>query len=258
VLVDAHVNFSHKDLIQDIDIIIREAKENKVNRLLAVNSNLYDFEKDLSLVDKYSFIDLSIGHHPCICKEIDLKELEEILDLHLTNNRGKIKVVGETGLDYSYDVPHINQIKSLELHIEKAIKFKLPILIHVRDAFDDLIDILSKHRRDLSNILIHCFTGDDNQAEKLIDLDCYFSITGIMTFKNADKLRNTIKKLPIEKIFFETDSPYLTPIPMRGKVNNPSYLRHIVEFYCQLTNQEFAKIADISTKNYERFLSCQS
>jgi len=258
VLVDAHVNFSHKDLIQDIDIIIREAKENKVNRLLAVNSNLYDFEKDLSLVDKYSFIDLSIGHHPCICKEIDLKELEEILDLHLTNNRGKIKVVGETGLDYSYDVPHINQIKSLELHIEKAIKFKLPILIHVRDAFDDLIDILSKHRRDLSNILIHCFTGDDNQAEKLIDLDCYFSITGIMTFKNADKLRNTIKKLPIEKIFFETDSPYLTPMPLRGKVNRPSFLRHIVEFYCQLTNQEFAKIADISTNNYESFLSCQA
>lgn len=258
MLVDAHVNFSHKDLIQDIDIIIREAKENKVNRLLAVNSNLYDFEKDLSLVDKYSFIDLSIGHHPCICKEIDLKELEEILDLHLTNNRGKIKVVGETGLDYSYDVPHINQIKSLELHIEKAIKFKLPILIHVRDAFDDLIDILSKHRRDLSNILIHCFTGDDNQAEKLIDLDCYFSITGIMTFKNADKLRNTIKKLPIEKIFFETDSPYLTPMPLRGKVNHPSFLRHIVEFYCQLTNQEFAKIADISTNNYESFLSCQA
>ncbi len=258
MLVDAHVNFSHKDLIQDIDIIIREAKENKVNRLLAVNSNLYDFEKDLSLVDKYSFIDLSIGHHPCICKEIDLKELEEILDLHLTNNRGKIKVVGETGLDYSYDVPHINQIKSLELHIEKAIKFKLPILIHVRDAFDDLIDILSKHRRDLSNILIHCFTGDDNQAEKLIDLDCYFSITGIMTFKNADKLRNTIKKLPIEKIFFETDSPYLTPMPLRGKVNRPSFLRHIVEFYCQLTNQEFAKIADISTNNYESFLSCQA
>jgi len=258
VLVDAHVNFSHKDLIQDIDIIIREAKENKVNRLLAVNSNLYDFEKDLSLVDKYSFIDLSIGHHPCICKEIDLKELEEILDLHLTNNRGKIKVVGETGLDYSYDVPHINQIKSLELHIEKAIKFKLPILIHVRDAFDDLIDILSKHRRDLSNILIHCFTGDDNQAEKLIDLDCYFSITGIMTFKNADKLRNTIKKLPIEKIFFETDSPYLTPMPLRGKVNRPSFLRHIVEFYCQLTNQEFAKIADVSTNNYESFLSCQA
>ena len=258
MLVDAHVNFSHKDLIQDIDIIIREAKENKVNRLLAVNSNLYDFEKDLSLVDKYSFIDLSIGHHPCICKEIDLKELEEILDLHITNNRGKIKVVGETGLDYSYDVSHINQIKSLELHIEKAIKFKLPILIHVRDAFDDLIDILSKHRRDLSNILIHCFTGDDNQAEKLIDLDCYFSITGIMTFKNADKLRNTIKKLPIEKIFFETDSPYLTPMPLRGKVNHPSFLRHIVEFYCQLTNQEFAKIADISTNNYESFLSCQA
>ncbi len=258
MLVDAHVNFSHKDLINQVDLIIQEARENEINRLLAVNSNLYDFEKDLNLVNKYSFIDLSIGHHPCICTEIDLDKFEEILETNLLNNNGKIKVVGETGLDYSYDVPHINQIKSLELHIEKAIKFKLPILIHVRDAFDDLIDILSKHRRDLSNILIHCFTGDDNQAEKLIDLDCYFSITGIMTFKNAEKLRNTIKKLPIEKIFFETDSPYLTPIPMRGKVNNPSYLRHIVEFYCQLTNQEFAKIADISTKNYERFLSCQS
>ena len=257
MLTDAHVNFSHKDLINSVDQIITEGREGGVARFLAVNSNIYDIETDYNLVKNYDFVDLTIGHHPYLCNEVDENSLRDLFNKHLKNYKDKIKIIGETGLDFSYDVNPTNQIKSFKLHIETAIKNELPILIHVRDAFEETYKIISEHKSELKTVLIHCFTGDDEYAEKFINLDCYFSITGIITFKNAEKLRSTIKKLPKNKIFFETDAPYLTPVPMRGEINKPSLLRHIIEYYCELTKEDFSNIANISTKNYERFISCQ-
>jgi len=256
VLTDAHVNFSHKDLINSVDQIITEGREGGVTRFLAVNSNLYEIETDYNLVKNYDFVDLSIGHHPYLCNEVDKDNFEALLKKNIDSYKNKIKVIGETGLDFSYDVKPINQIKSFKLHIESAIKNNLPILIHVRDAFEETYNILSDYKSELKTVLIHCFTGDDNYAEKFVNLGCYFSITGIITFKNAEKLRETIKKLPKNKIFFETDAPYLTPVPMRGEINKPSLLKHIVEYYSKLTEQDFDDIAQISSKNYERFISC--
>ena len=257
MLTDAHVNFSHKDLINSVDQIITEGREGGVTRFLAVNSNLYEIETDYNLVKNYDFVDLSIGHHPYLCNEVDVDNFEALLQKHIDSCKNKIKVIGETGLDFSYDVKPINQIKSFKLHIESAIKNNLPILIHVRDAFEETYNILSDYKSELKTVLIHCFTGDDNYAEKFMNLGCYFSITGIITFKNAEKLRGTIKKLPKNKIFFETDAPYLTPVPMRGEINKPSLLKHIVEYYSELTEEDFDDIAQISSKNYERFISCQ-
>ena len=257
MLTDAHVNFSHKDLINSVDQIITEGREGGVTRFLAVNSNLYEIETDYNLVKNYDFVDLSIGHHPYLCNEVDEDNFEALIENYIDSYKNKIKVIGETGLDFSYDVKPINQIKSFKLHIESAIKNNLPILIHVRDAFEETYDILSDYKSELKTVLIHCFTGDDNYAEKFVNLGCYFSITGIITFKNAEKLRGTIKKLPKNKIFFETDAPYLTPVPMRGEINKPSLLKHIVEYYSELTEEDFDDIAQISSKNYERFISCQ-
>ena len=257
MLTDAHVNFSHKDLINSVDQIITEGREGGVTRFLAVNSNLYEIENDYNLVKNYDFVDLSIGHHPYLCNEVDKDNFEALLKKNIDSYKNKIKVIGETGLDFSYDVKPINQIKSFKLHIESAIKNNLPILIHVRDAFEETYDILSDYKSELKTVLIHCFTGDDNYADKFLNLGCYFSITGIITFKNAEKLRGTIKKLPKNKIFFETDAPYLTPVPMRGEINKPSLLKHIVEYYSELTEEDFDDIAQISSKNYERFISCQ-
>ena len=257
MLTDAHVNFSHKDLINSVDQIITEGREGGVTRFLAVNSNLYEIETDYNLVKNYDFVDLSIGHHPYLCNEVDKDNFEALLKKNIDSYKNKIKVIGETGLDFSYDVKPINQIKSFKLHIESAIKNNLPILIHVRDAFEETYNILSDYKSELKTVLIHCFTGDDNYAEKFVNLGCYFSITGIITFKNAEKLRGTIKKLPKNKIFFETDAPYLTPVPMRGEINKPSLLKHIVEYYSKLTEEDFDDIAQISSKNYERFISCQ-
>ena len=257
MLTDAHVNFSHKDLINSVDQIITEGREGGVARFLAVNSNIYDIETDYNLIKNYDFVDLTIGHHPYLCDEVDENSFRDLFNKHLKNYKDKIKIIGETGLDFSYDANPANQIKSFKLHIETAIKNELPILIHVRDAFEETYEIISEHKSELKTVLIHCFTGDDEYAEKFINLDCYFSITGIITFKNAEKLRSTIKKLPKNKIFFETDAPYLTPVPMRGEINKPSLLRHIIEYYCELTKEDFSNIANISTKNYERFISCQ-
>ena len=257
MLTDAHVNFSHKDLINSVDQIITEGREGGVTRFLAVNSNLYEIETDYNLVKNYDFVDLSIGHHPYLCNEVDKDNFEALLKKNIDSYKNKIKVIGETGLDFSYDIKPINQIKSFKLHIESAIKNNLPILIHVRDAFEETYNILSDYKSELKTVLIHCFTGDDNYAEKFVNLGCYFSITGIITFKNAEKLRGTIKKLPKNKIFFETDAPYLTPVPMRGEINKPSLLKHIVEYYSELTEEDFDDIAQISSKNYERFISCQ-
>ena len=257
MLTDAHVNFSHKDLINSVDQIITEGREGGVTRFLAVNSNLYEIETDYNLVKNYDFVDLSIGHHPYLCNEVDEDNFEALLEKNIDSYKNKIKVIGETGLDFSYDVKPINQIKSFKLHIESSIKNNLPILIHVREAFEETYNILSDYKSELKTVLIHCFTGDDNYAEKFVNLGCYFSITGIITFKNAEKLRGTIKKLPKNKIFFETDAPYLTPVPMRGEINKPSLLKHIVEYYSELTEEDFDDIAQISSKNYERFISCQ-
>ena len=257
MLTDAHVNFSHKDLINSVDQIITEGREGGVTRYLAVNSNLYEIQTDYNLVKNYDFVDLSIGHHPYLCNEVDVDNFEALLQKHIDSYKNKIKVIGETGLDFSYDVKPINQIKSFKLHIESSIKNNLPILIHVRDAFEETYNILSDYKSELKTVLIHCFTGDDNYAEKFANLGCYFSITGIITFKNAEKLRGTIKKLPKNRIFFETDAPYLTPVPMRGEINKPSLLKHIVEYYSELTEEDFDDIAQISSKNYERFISCQ-
>ena len=257
MLTDAHVNFSHKDLINSVDQIITEGREGGVARFLAVNSNIYDIETDYNLVKNYDFVDLTIGHHPYLCNEVDENSFRTLFNKHLKNYKDKIKIIGETGLDFSYDVNPTNQIKSFKLHIETAIKNELPILIHVRDAFEETYEIISEHKSELKTVLIHCFTGDDEYAEKFNNLDCYFSITGIITFKSAEKLRSTIKKLPKNKIFFETDAPYLTPVPMRGEINKPSLLRHIIEYYCEITKEDFSNIANISTKNYERFISCQ-
>ena len=257
MLTDAHVNFSHKDLINSVDQIITEGREGGVTRFLAVNSNLYEIETDYNLIKNYDFVDLSIGHHPYLCNEVDKDNFEALLKKNIDSYKNKIKVIGETGLDFSYDVKPINQIKSFKLHIESAIKNNLPILIHVRDAFEETYNILSDYKSELKTVLIHCFTGDDNYADKFLNLGCYFSIIGIITFKNAEKLRGTVKKLPKNKIFFETDAPYLAPVPMRGEINKPSLLKHIVKYYSELTEEDFEDIAHISSKNYERFISCQ-
>ncbi len=253
-LIDGHVNFGHELLAEKSKEIIKESYENNIIGMLCVNSNLSEFSNDLSIVNDHKAIDMTIGHHPNYVDQIDIKEIEIILNRNLKEN-SKIVAVGETGLDFYYKANKSKQIESLEVHFEKAIQYNKTVLIHMRDSEDAIFPILSKYRSKVPQILIHCFTGSDDFASKCINLDCYYSISGIITFKNAEKLRGTIKKLPVNRIIFETDSPYLTPDPYRGKINYPKYLNLILEKYCEVLSISPKEMASRSNDNYNKLFN---
>ena len=189
-----------------------------------------------------------------IIKTVSLIFLDRFVGINLKDNP-KIVAVGETGLDFYYNANKSKQIESLEAHFEKASQYSKAVLIHMRDSEEEIFPILDKYRSRVPQILIHCFTGSDEFADKCMDLDCYYSISGIITFKNAEKLRNTIKKLPIDRIIFETDSPYLTPDPHRGKTNYPKYLKLILEKYCEILAINAKEMATRSNDNYNQLFS---
>ncbi len=253
-LIDGHVNFGHELLSNNSKEIIKESIENKIIGMLCVNSNLSEFSNDLLIVKDYKNIDITIGHHPNYVDQLNIKEMELVLDRNLKEN-SKIVAVGETGLDFHYDANRSKQIESLEAHFEKACQFNKAVLIHMRDSENEILPILTRYRSKVPQNLIHCFTGSDDFADKCISLDCYYSISGIITFKNAEKLRSTIKKLPINRIIFETDSPYLTPDPYRGKTNYPKYLNLILEKYCEILSLNPEEMASISNNNYNKLFS---
>lgn len=253
-LIDSHVNFGHELLANKSKEIIKESVENEIIGMLCVNSNLSEFSKDLSIVIDYETIDITIGQHPNYVDEIPINDIKTILNNNLKNN-SKIVAVGETGLDFHYNANKTKQIESLEAHFEMASQYDKAVLIHMRDSEDEIFPILDRYRSRVPQILIHCFTGSDEFANKCMDLDCYYSISGIITFKNAEKLRNTIKKLPIDRIIFETDSPYLTPDPHRGKTNYPKYLKLILEKYCEIMAINTKEMATRSNDNYNKLFS---
>ena len=251
-LIDSHVNFGHELLKNSVSDICKDALENNIERILSINSNIYEFQKDINLIKGFNFVDITLGHHPNNTLDIKPEEIKTLLNENIKKFKDRIVGIGETGLDYHYDIPKNKQIESLEIHLDAASVYNLPCIIHMRDAEEDMIKILTKYSKKIGDILIHCFTGSEEFAKKCIDLGCFFSLSGIITFKNANKLRDTIKILPIKKIIFETDSPYLTPVPLRGRINKPSYLKIIVEKYCEITGNDYINTCEISTYNYKK------
>ena len=250
--IDSHVNFGHDLLKDDVERICQESLSEGIERMLCINSNLKNFKHDFELVKDHNFIDISVGHHPNSANEIETKEISDFISEYIKNFKNKIVGIGETGLDYHYQIPRIKQIECFEIHLDLASKFQLPVIVHMRDAEEDMIDILNKFRSKLPNILIHCFTGSQKFANQCIEMDCYFSLSGIITFKNADILRNVIKTLPLNRVIFETDSPYLTPDPFRGKTNEPKYLKTIIEKYSKIMSIDTEIIKEESTSNYKK------
>ena len=251
-LIDSHVNFGHELLKNSVSDICKEALENNIERILSINSNIFEFQKDINLIKDFNFVDITLGHHPNNTLNTNAEEIKRLLNENIKKFEDRIVGIGETGLDYHYNIPKNKQIECFKAHLDVASAHNLPCVIHMRDAETDMIEILSEYSKKLGKILIHCFTGSEEFAEKCIDLDCFFSLSGIITFKNANKLRETIKILPFERIIFETDSPYLTPDPYRGKVNKPGYLKIIIEKYCEITGNDYLTTSKISTNNYKK------
>ena len=238
-MIDSHCHLDHDPLFSNLDDVLERSKKVGLKKLLTICTTLQSFEIIKELVKKDDIIFGTYGIHPHEAKN-DKISSKLIIDQIKKNE--KIIGIGETGLDFYYNhSDRVDQINSFEEHIKAAIALNIPLIIHSREAEEDMYQILNKFKKDNLKILMHCFTGSKKFAEKLLDLNAYFSASGIITFKNSIDLQETFRFIPLEKILIETDSPYLAPVPNRGKKNEPSFIK--------FTAEKLASIKDISTEN---------
>jgi len=254
IIVDSHCHLDMLTEHDSTDNIIKRAIESNVHYLQTICTRLDEFEKILSIAKKYDNVFASVGIHPSEVKEVTLAET-----LVQLATDAKVIGLGETGLDYFYNKELDHQLLqrySFQQHIIAAQENKLPVIIHTRDAEEDTYNILveNKKHKEFPG-LIHCFTASKEFAAKMLDLGMYISISGIVTFKNAENIREALKYIPIERILVETDSPYLAPVPKRGKTNEPSYTRYVVEYLAELKGISAEKMAQQTTDNFFQLFS---
>ena len=250
MIIDSHCHLDYEPLISDINKIILNAKKNNVTNLLTIGTSLESSKRVLEIVEKYENIYGAIGIHPNSTTN-NLSDLNELVDIKKKSK--KIIAFGETGLDYFYKRSEKNdQIQSFEKHIEFAISEKVPVIIHTRDADKDTISIIKKYYTK-TKFLIHCFTGSLDFVKNLLDLECLISFSGIITFKKSTDLRNVVKYVPMEKMLIETDSPYLSPDPLRGKSNEPANVKIVAENIALIKEISFEEVANLTTSNFKKF-----
>ena len=250
MIIDSHCHLDYEPLINDINKVLLNAKNNNISHLLTIGTGLDSSKKVFDIVEKYENIYGSIGIHPNSTTN-HLADLDELLSIKKKSK--KIIAFGETGLDYFYKRSEKkDQLYSFEKHIELAISEKVPVIIHTRDAEEDTLSIIKKYHLK-SKFLIHCFTGGLEFAKKLLELGCLISFSGIITFKKSSDLRNVVKYVPIEKMLIETDSPYLSPDPFRGKSNEPANVKIVAETVASIKQITFEEVASSTTKNFKNF-----
>ena len=254
--IDSHCHINFPELHKKIHNVLDNMKENKISHALCVSVTLDKVEEILKLTKQHSNIYASVGVHP------DYEDITEpdIDILFKYSQDKKVVAIGETGLDYFRLKGDLSwQRDRFRTHIRAAIKSKLPLIIHTRNAREDTINIMREEDAKSATGVMHCFTESYEMARKAIDLGFYISFSGIITFKNANDLRDTVKKIPIENILIETDSPYLAPVPKRGKLNEPSNVIYVAEKIAELKNIPVEKVAEITTNNFfDLFNKCKT
>ena len=254
-MIDSHCHLDHEPLYNNLDEILKRSKDVGIEKLLTICTTLESFKKIKFLVDKDNIIYGTFGIHPHETKNNKVTA-SQIIDEIKANK--KIIGSGETGLDFYYNYSEkTDQIKSLEEHINAAIKLKIPLIIHSRYAEDETLEIFNKYKNFDLKILMHCFTGSKNFAEKLLDLNAYFSASGIITFKNSIDLQETFKFIPLEKVLIETDSPYLAPVPNRGKKNEPSFVKYTAEKLADIKDISKSELIKATTSNFNDLFICK-
>ena len=250
MIIDSHCHLNYKPMALSLKETIDRANKDGVKYLLTISTEDKSYDKILNIISKNKCVFGSYGIHPHEAKNHRLIKSEDIIKKVRLNK--KIIGIGESGLDFYYNhSDKKDQIKCFEEHIIAAQNTQLPLIVHTRNAESETLEILkSKLKVKNFKVLIHCFTGSKEFAFKLLDLGAYISASGVVTFKKSEDLANTFKEMPNDKILVETDSPYLAPVPLRGKPNEPSYIIHTVKFLSKLKNISFEDFSKITTKNF--------
>ncbi len=252
-MIDSHCHLDHEPLFNDLENILKRSKEVGIEKLLTICTTFESFVKIKQLVKKDDIIFGTYGIHPHEAKN-DKVTKKLIIDEISANE--KIIGIGETGLDFYYNFSDKkDQIKSFEEHIKASIELKIPLIIHSRNAEDEMLEIFNEYKKHDLKILMHCFTGSKKFAESLLDLNAYFSASGIITFKNSTDLQETFKSIPLEKTLIETDSPYLAPVPNRGKKNEPSFVRFTAEKLAQIKDIPIPELVKSTTSNFNKLFN---
>ena len=250
MIIDSHCHLNYEPLSLSLKDTIKRANNDGVEYLLTISTEEKSFDKILNIISNNKCVYGSYGIHPHEAKHHQsIKSVDIVNKINLSN---KIIGIGESGLDFFYNYSDKkDQIRCFEEHIVAAQQTQVPLIVHTRNAEIETFEILKKKLKEKDfKILIHCFTGSREFAFKLLDLGAYISASGVVTFKKSESLANTFKDLPNNRILVETDSPYLAPVPLRGKPNEPSYIIHTIKFMSKLKEISFNDFCNITTKNF--------
>jgi len=247
MLVDSHCHLNFPELVQNMDQVLESMRSHQVGHALCVSVTLDKFPEVLAIAEQYPNIYASVGVHP------DYEDIQEptVDGLVRLADHERVVAIGETGLDYFRLTGDLEwQRERFRTHIRAAKATGKPLIIHTRNAAEDTLRIMQEEGADEVGGVMHCFTESWEVAQAAIAMGFYISFSGIVTFKNAQSLKDVAQKVPLDKILVETDSPYLAPIPFRGKTNQPAYVRHVAEEVARLRDVPLQQLIDATTANF--------
>ena len=254
MLVDSHCHLDFPDFADDLDGVVGRARAAGVGMLLTIGTHITRHQQVLTVAERFDNVYCSVGIHPHEAGTEPSATVEGLLELA---RHPKVVAFGETGLDYFYDKsPRERQRDSFRTHIQAARIAGLPVIVHTRDADEDTAAILTEEMgKGAFTGLVHCFSSGPQFADIAVDLGLYVSASGIMTFKTADALRDTLKAVPLDRLLVETDAPYLAPVPFRGKRNEPAYVAHTAAKLAEIKGISFGEMEQASTGNFLRLFT---
>ena len=248
-MIDSHCHLDHDPLFNNINEVLYRSKSVGLKKLLTICTSNESFENIKKILDLDEIIYGTYGIHP---HETENNKVTKNVIIENIKKHPKIIGIGETGLDFYYNHSHKDeQIKSFKQHIEASIEVDLPIIVHSRSAEHQTFEILNEYKNQKPKVLMHCFTGSYDFFKKMEKLNSYFSASGIITFSNSVDLQKTFSKIPNNKLLVETDSPFLAPAPMRGKKNEPSFIKYTIKRLAELKELDETEMINITSKNFE-------
>ena len=249
MFIDSHCHLNFPDLAKDMDSILANMLTNEVLHALCVSVELASFPQILELAERHNYLYASVGVHP----DYELETEPTQAELVRLAQHPKVIAIGETGLDYYRLTGDLEwQRERFRTHIRAARECSKPLIIHTRSAAADTLRIMAEENAGSAGGVMHCFTENLDVARAAIDLGFLISFSGILTFKNATSIKEVAQNIPLEKILIETDSPYLAPVPFRGKTNQPAYVKHVAEEVAKLRNISVEEVGISTSQNFKR------